>query len=554
MAVVAAWGGGAFAAVGVALPAAWTVRIFLLLVCCAAVGSTVANNRAVARIEKDRTKNESLSRATEKWLRMRLTWCLALSLFGIGLFAITCVLPIESVLTTLNRVPTYWRSMNLTSGVSPIVPFLAMFAGLYAWFRCALHGLGLFGLDRPRLPLRSSLKMKDEKGKEQDFLRMFSQEQAQGIEDAAVPMEACSLWAALGFIVLFALIALAMARQIPIRSLGTSRYGLVFCFWLDLCFSLLLAEVWQLWRMWSRLKQLLGFLDRLPIRRTLAALRGFSWGSVWRMGGNALEVRYKLLSRQFECLNHLKASFEDLANSSHDEESDKEILAIKGCLPALRKTEDARSEFAKWYSSKYLDPEADSFKTLEAFQLSVAGLAGRLLTDVLVPAWRREKQSLITIEDSEPSQQPGRVEKALSLPHEEHIRAVEELVCLPYLGFVQNILGRMRTLVLGIVCIFIAVSLSISTYPFDPRPALTGTLICLFFVLGIVISLVYARMHRDSTLSHVTNTSPGELGGEFWIKIITFGVGPLLGLLTNVFPGLTDFLLSWLEPGLASLK
>ena len=65
---------------------------------------------------------------------------------------------------------------------------------------------------------------------------------------------------------------------------------------------------------------------------------------------------------------------------------------------------------------------------------------------------------------------------------------------------------------------------------------------------------VYADMHRDATLSHITNTKPGELGSEFWVKIIGFGAAPLLGLLTTVFPELAGFLFSWLQPGLTSLK
>jgi hypothetical protein len=73
-------------------------------------------------------------------------------------------------------------------------------------------------------------------------------------------------------------------------------------------------------------------------------------------------------------------------------------------------------------------------------------------------------------------------------------------------------------------------------------------------MFGAVIVFVYADMHRDATLSHITNTNPGELGSEFWFKIIGFGAAPLLGLITTLFPDLSGFLFSWLQPGLASLK
>jgi hypothetical protein len=61
-------------------------------------------------------------------------------------------------------------------------------------------------------------------------------------------------------------------------------------------------------------------------------------------------------------------------------------------------------------------------------------------------------------------------------------------------------------------------------------------------------------MFRDATLSHLTNTKPGELGSEFWLKFVSLGVGPAFGLLATVFPGVSDFLLSWLQPSLSAMK
>jgi hypothetical protein len=105
-----------------------------------------------------------------------------------------------------------------------------------------------------------------------------------------------------------------------------------------------------------------------------------------------------------------------------------------------------------------------------------------------------------------------------------------------------------------IMVLLVASTVAMSTYPFDPRQALSIVLIALFLIVGVVIVKVYADMHRDATLSHVTNTKPGELGLEFWFKIVGFGFAPLAGLLTRVFPGITDFVFSWLQPGISSLK
>lgn len=65
---------------------------------------------------------------------------------------------------------------------------------------------------------------------------------------------------------------------------------------------------------------------------------------------------------------------------------------------------------------------------------------------------------------------------------------------------------------------------------------------------------VYTGMHKDVTLSRIANIRPGELGGQFWVHLITFGMGPLLGLLTTLFPLTTDFVVAWLQPGTQSFK
>jgi hypothetical protein len=105
-----------------------------------------------------------------------------------------------------------------------------------------------------------------------------------------------------------------------------------------------------------------------------------------------------------------------------------------------------------------------------------------------------------------------------------------------------------------IIALFVASACAMSSYPFDPRQALSTVLIALFAIGGVVIVKVYADMHRDATLSHVTKTKPGELGAEFWFKLVGFGLAPLIGLMTRIFPGITDFVFSWLQPSISSLK
>jgi hypothetical protein len=122
------------------------------------------------------------------------------------------------------------------------------------------------------------------------------------------------------------------------------------------------------------------------------------------------------------------------------------------------------------------------------------------------------------------------------------------------MGFIQNILGRIRTIVLGSLFLFVAATLAVSSYPFDPQPVLGYIFLALFLITGTTLIVIYAGMHRDATLSHMTGTTPGELGIEFWQQLLTFGVVPLIGLLTTLFPSITDFVSSWLQPSSQLIK
>lgn len=73
-------------------------------------------------------------------------------------------------------------------------------------------------------------------------------------------------------------------------------------------------------------------------------------------------------------------------------------------------------------------------------------------------------------------------------------------------------------------------------------------------LIGTTVIYVYAQMERDKTLSYITNTAPGRLGTEFWIRSAAFLVGPVLGILATQFPAITESILGWLQPGLAAMK
>ena len=164
--------------------------------------------------------------------------------------------------------------------------------------------------------------------------------------------------------------------------------------------------------------------------------------------------------------------------------------------------------------------------------------------------WCRERGTLDLAESGDKASATA----ALPLPKEEPIRRAEEFVCLIYIGYLQNLLARMRTMVLSILGVFAAVAFSLAFYPYIPRPAIVVSLLSILLVLGSVVASVYAGLARDETLSHITNTEPGALGLDFWLRLASFIGVPVMGLLAAQFPGITDFVASWIEPSLNAVK
>ena len=501
-------------------------------------------------------------------------WVLA----TLWLVLLACLLAIRVHLNRRITLATYsaafWRNSHISNGVSGLLPQVLLILGMYAWFWYNLRGLSLFGEDRPLLPKEESLPERFEgpDGKpvleSQDDRRrrkandplagkpvfsMFSAEEAgAGVERAARPLS----WFYLGPFILILLATpllcwLSLGEQV-VLTLGDRAFGAFIFFVMCVAISIILSDTLRFAFTWGRLRQLLVFLDRLRLRRTLAHLKGLSWTSVLSMSGHVLEERYRLVSRQLESARNLQTALAaphpgDAADKAHQEIVQRELAECEKA--ALSFAEDYAAALSK------VSPErvAKLKRDLAAYQQLMAKTAGCVLTHLIVPAWQREGESLILeVDPADKTEDKG--ESRLPLATEAHVRAAEEFFVLPYLGFIQNALGAMRTVAIGILLLFTATTLALSSYPFSPAPELGAIFLVLFSIVGATVIFVYAGMHRDATLSHITQTRPGELGFDFYSKIFSFGIGPLIGLLTTLFPAITDFVVSWLQPGAETMK
>jgi hypothetical protein len=68
------------------------------------------------------------------------------------------------------------------------------------------------------------------------------------------------------------------------------------------------------------------------------------------------------------------------------------------------------------------------------------------------------------------------------------------------------------------------------------------------------VGSVYAQIHRDAVLSAITKSDPGELGVDFWMRMISFTALPLFSLVASQFPSLNRTFYSWFQPAIQALN
>jgi hypothetical protein len=330
------------------------------------------------------------------------------------------------------------------------------------------------------------------------------------------------------------------AFDLVLHSLENTAFNRTMHILIGIVLYLILLESTQFYSTWQVLKRLLVALDRLPLRRTFAALQGLSMRSLWRLSGTSSRARSRIFSRQMESLAHLD-------NELHAKES-------PACgMAAIRATVWATRERGRLFVDRR--NEGKDFAMLnnqeaKSIRLAFRGCAETILQDLLVPAWAEERCSL---EVQDPPVE-GQSHERIKLSDNMTVRAGEEFVCLIYVGYLQNLLGRMRTMVLSVAGLFAAIALAVGFYPYTPRPTISLSLLVLLLLIGTVVGLVFAGMDRDSTLSHITNTEPGTLGAHFWLRMVSFIGVPAMGLIVAQFPEITDFVFSWIEPTMSAMK
>ena len=469
-------------------------------------------------------------------LRIRTLWsnlgnAAAIAVFELlASFSVLCFCSPRGSPGKARRHPAFQtlRAIQLTSGLSPILPiFFLLAAGLW-WANHTASGWILLDSRRPRLPFGIQQPRLAAIGEDREIASELLSELLPG---------ASSITHYLALLGIGFGIWLLVGSLHPLRTIEPWRFDRVTMpLFLIIAWAGLVGTTLRLWSIWFRAHQLLSVLDSVPLRRGFQRLEGFSWKPIWKFGGGgALDEYRRVLAREREAL-------ESAVNLLPQLESSKQKInrRFRQTLSWYRIARSFKRPFSLRDWAARRKAEQRLIEHFGSFQNGVA-LAARDALDYLAERWSQEKE--------EPRRRAGQATE-----DELKTRACERFVSLVYVSFLLAVLARIRTLIVAIGGMYILILLAMTLYPFEPKAAIQAFLAASLVFIVAVVGLVFGQIHRDATLSHITDTKPGELGVDFWLRMASFVALPLFSLFASQFPEIGRFFYSWLEPALRALN
>ena len=421
-----------------------------------------------------------------------------------------------------------YRYLNVGSGVSPALPLVFLLAAWIWW--CWQSLTGITATEEKHLVLPDASNFDAPLVPEAyDRVRL----RALGKVDewpwkslGAFPLSASvTVPAFAGFI---AVLLLIHPWEIA-EAFESQAYKITYWILLYSCLLLVCYLLTQIVALWLEFRELLQAIERLPFRRGFGNLKTLTWKPLWKLAGSGRQEFRKLLREEVDVLRQVQNG---------------------ETAGGLKKAIDDAREATDKVSDEYDRKGAKVQQLFGELQTEVAKLASK----ALIYASEQWKKELYAPPATKPDTSDGDTAATEPPAKEPTLRAVEHFLCLFYLNVILVPLRRLQTLILGMAGVFVFVLISYSSYPFESRESFHALLISIFFVISLVVGIVYGQMFANPLLARITNTKPGELGLDFWVRLGTFVFVPLLSLLSVQFPEINNFLFSWLQPALQSIK
>jgi hypothetical protein len=478
-----------------------------------------------------------------------------------------------------------FRCVRPDSGVSPAVPILLMLASWYVWAVCQTKRLRFSLESRPRMPERI--------GMEQERLFFVSDQDLKECTGRAasclyenmtcllitrqvvrrfglVSKEKIDPWLALGYglaVVIFVLLQPIKGLEHMLWTWGAFSYvGTPYeWYFTALFFPLMLIALTGWLRMifvWGALRKgLLESLEYQPIRRAFDRLNAIGWMTLLSQGGK--HEQWRDMAR---CTQAMRQILNDpdvttaIWQTLDRTEGNNRHITYESTLGKMRK---AKEELDRDIASFDIKNSGPKYKIMDAIERRYAAFAEGLLQGLLVPYWRDQHIGLVESDAGKPTvahpaegevdvramERDSELGSNTGLREPPYTQVAEEFLALRYFSLIRAVLVNMRFLMIFVTICFVLTITALNVYPFQPRIAIDWFFTGLLVFLGSGLIYVLAVMHRNPILSRITHTKPNELGGDFWVRVLSFGAAPVLTWMAYQFPSIGNMVYKLIQPG-----
>ncbi|HXP84077.1 MAG TPA: hypothetical protein VN841_05120 [Bryobacteraceae bacterium] len=139
-------------------------------------------------------------------------------------------------------------------------------------------------------------------------------------------------------------------------------------------------------------------------------------------------------------------------------------------------------------------------------------------------------------------------------PLDQFAVLAQRFVALHYSSFILYAVRQVQNLLLFLSSGFVLLMISLNCYSLQAPQFVDRLLVTLFLIIGAVTVTCLVGIERDPIVSRISGSDPGKLNTGFYLKIAAYGALPALSLLASIFPSISNFLLSWVEPTLEAFK
>lgn len=528
--------------------------VFVLMLGIAAW--VVAISKTVRAVQWDGGTPAALFNMSEKRLCAVLYWGAIFA--AVMLAALWFILCKQSGARNLGTFFSY-RCLHPVSGVSPMAPALLLLWGWFFWALLHARRLRLTPRSRPRLPDKHDLQNMSCGSYNTALPDLFVSEDT--LLDGLLVDTTClmisrrvlqrafrgrrAIWLDCTFMVLLAGLTVIWIVLCPVRSLEhlgvrlgpTALYELFIGLLLVPLMIIVMCAAARLFLVAASLRnQLLERLESMPLRQAFTRLQGYSWVGMLRESGQV--ERWRDMARATEGIRQilndpgLPAACRSSALQKEKDALEAEICLFQDHVKALRAEMPPP------------DPAKQACQYVEEIENKYATCAERILCCILLPHWTKRRHDLM----QSLREPPG------SVPESNVVLLAEEFLAMRYAALIRAILAQMRYLLLFITVALVLIMLAVNSYPFQPKQAIDWCITGFFLSFSAGIVLLLAQMHRNPLLSRITDKSAHELGMDFYLRVATFGVVPLITWLATQYPSIGGMIYGVLRPGLDVMK